>query len=255
MPNPSHNLSGTDPLFEPFSVHAVNLAEHADNPVHTDAGAKAAGFDAALVAGTTIYAYLTNVPTRAWGLDWVASGGGELRLRRPVLERDPVICDAEVSTVGVSPGSAAGTVVHARVGRESRASLSLWSRSPSRPERRSTPLGSFTVELDEMSASYAHRAGDSNTLCADAGVVHPVIWANLSNRVFVRYLVTGPWVHVRSRIHHFGLAPVGSEIVVNAALVDRFESRAGERALVDIDFMVDGNRVAYVEHEAIITLA
>ena len=43
-----------------WSVHAKNLPEHSRNAIHTDEGGKAAGFDGALVAGVTVYAYLTN---------------------------------------------------------------------------------------------------------------------------------------------------------------------------------------------------
>ena len=39
-----------------WSVQARNLPEHASNPIHTDEGGRAAGFDAALVAGVTVYA-------------------------------------------------------------------------------------------------------------------------------------------------------------------------------------------------------
>ena len=44
----------------PWTVTARNLAHHARNPIHTDAGAQAQGFPRALVAGVTTYAYLTH---------------------------------------------------------------------------------------------------------------------------------------------------------------------------------------------------
>jgi len=52
-----------------WTVTAQNLAEHARNPIHTDAGAQAAGFPRALVAGVTTYAYLTH-PIAAAGLSF-----------------------------------------------------------------------------------------------------------------------------------------------------------------------------------------
>ena len=52
---------GVPPLRD-HQVVAQNLPEHARNPIHTDEGARAAGFDRALVAGVTTYAYLANVP-------------------------------------------------------------------------------------------------------------------------------------------------------------------------------------------------
>jgi hypothetical protein len=66
--------------------------------------------------------------------------------------------------------------------------------------------------------------------------------------------VTGPWVHTRSRIHHEGLAAIGSTITTDAVLIERFDSRAGERALVDIRILADDVPVATIEHEAIIVL-
>lgn len=67
---------------ETWSVRAVNLPDHADNKIHTDEGARAAGFPAALVAGTTIYAYMTHPPAAGWGTHWLSGGGCELHLRR-----------------------------------------------------------------------------------------------------------------------------------------------------------------------------
>ena len=75
-----------------WTVTAQNLAEHARNPIHTDAGAQAAGFPRALVAGVTTYAYLTHPVAAAWGEHWLSNGGGELRLRRPVFDHDTVQC-------------------------------------------------------------------------------------------------------------------------------------------------------------------
>ncbi len=81
---------------ESWSVLAQNLPEHAGNAIHTDEGARAAGFPAALVAGVTTYAYLTHPVIAAWGLDWVAAGGGEVRFRRPVFAGDLVRCEPSV---------------------------------------------------------------------------------------------------------------------------------------------------------------
>ena len=53
-----------------WTVQARNLPDHASNKIHTDDGARAAGFESALVAGVTTYAYLTRPLVAAWGLDW-----------------------------------------------------------------------------------------------------------------------------------------------------------------------------------------
>ena len=89
-------------------VRARNLPEHADNPIHTDAGAAAAGFPAALVAGVTTYAYMTHPLVAAWGEDWLRRGGGEMRFKAPVFDGGEVRCeptaaDGDVLIAAVCP--------------------------------------------------------------------------------------------------------------------------------------------------------
>ncbi|MEM7094592.1 MAG: hypothetical protein AAF567_16430 [Actinomycetota bacterium] len=230
-----------------WSTTAINLPDHADNLIHTDAGARAAGFEAALVAGTTVYAYLTHVPASAWGLDWVRAGGGELRLRRPVFDHDPVDCV-------VSADEAGEPIVSASVAGDVRATLDVWQETTAPALRSGEALTPLETVLDDTAMDYGTRCGDDLSLYAEHGVGHPVTWANLANTLFKENLVTGPWVHVRSRIHHEGLAPAGSAIHVEGVLIERFDSRAGERALVDLRIYADDAPVATIEHEAIIVL-
>lgn len=231
-----------------WSTTAINLPDHANNPVHTDAGAQAAGFERALVAGTTVYAYLTHVPMAAWGVDWLGGGGGELRLRRPVFDADLVDCVID------DPTSATPTVA-ATVGGDARATLELWETIDAPAMRSGEQLETVAVTLGDAEADYGVRCGDDLGLYAELGVMHPVTWLNLANRVFMRHLVTGPWVHVRSKVYHEATAPVGAEVHIDSVLVERFDSRAGERALVDMRIHADGVPVATIEHEAIIVLA
>ena len=54
----------TDTELTHWSTRAINLPDHANNLIHTDEGARAAGFPGALVAGATIYAYMTHPQQR-----------------------------------------------------------------------------------------------------------------------------------------------------------------------------------------------
>lgn len=228
----------------PWSTAAINLPDHADNIIHTDEGARAAGFDSALVAGTTVYAYMTHPAVAAWGRDWLSGGGGELRLRRPVFDHDQVDC--LISD---------GPTVTATVGGDERASLALWERVEAPATRAGDELKPFDVTLTEAHLDYGVRCGDDLALYADENIAHPVTWANLANSVFIDNLVTGPWIHVRSKIYHEGLATLGSRIHIESHLLERFDSRAGERALVDMRIYADEQPVATIEHEAVIVLA
>lgn len=230
----------------PWSTTAINLADHSDNLIHTDAGARAAGFERALVAGTTVYAYLTHLPVEAWGADWVGSGGGELRLRRPVFDEERVDC-----LVTETPD---GPLVTAEVGGDARASLTVWQHVTPPAIRDGESLRPLETRLTADHMSYGARCGDDLALYAERGIAPPVTWANLANSVFKQNLVTGPWIHVRSKIFHEATVGLGAAIRIEPVLIDRFDSRAGERALVDMRLFADGEPVATIEHEAIITL-
>ena len=127
------------------------------------------------------------------------------------------------------------------------------SEAPAEPTgERLEPL---VVELGDRWAGYAMRAGEDLGLYADEGLVHPSVWPTLANRVFATQLVDGAWVHTRSRIRHRGAVAPGDTVVVESWEIDRFSTRSGERAVVDMRMTVDDRLVCAVEHEAIVRLA
>ena len=116
-------------------------------------------------------------------------------------------------------------------------------------------MTSRRVQLgDRWGADYGERVGDDLDLYRREGVVHPAVWPALANHVVGADLVRGPWIHLRSVIRHHGLAPATAVADVHAVVVDRFQRRSGERAIVDVLIEVDGRLVASLEHEAIIAL-
>ena len=110
------------------------------------------------------------------------------------------------------------------------------------------------LDLGDGLGSYGVRAGDDLDLYELEGRVHPAAWPCIGNTVTKAFHVNGPWVHVRSAVTHLG--PVSSDAVVSvsSALVDRFDSRAGQRVVIDIEVNVDGGAVARIEHESIVQL-
>ena len=237
------------PPLPSWSIGAVNLAEHADNPVHTRDGGVAAGYPGAVVAGTTVYAYLTRPAAEAWGVPWVGGGTAEVRFHAPVIEDDHL----EVVPVELGPSR---WEIEARTPAGVCATL-LVGLAPAEPPP--APAGERLEPLVEVLgdrwAGYADRVGEDLDLYSAAAIVHPVVWPSLANRVFATQLVDGAWVHTRSRIRHLGVAAPGDTVVVEGWLVDRFTARSGERAVVDVRISVDGHPVAAIEHEAIVRLA
>lgn len=232
-------------------VRARNLPEHEDNPIHTDAGARAEGFPSALVAGVTTYAYLTHPLVAAWGSDWLARGGGEVRFRAPVF------ADAEVQCVPTveSDDSVLVEAVCADQDRNPRVAFAAVRDAGPAPATRPgerLPSRQFTLG-DEFAADYAERAGDDLAVYAELGIAHPVTWPQIANRIFSTDLVNGSWIHTRSIIRHHALASLGSVVDVHATVVERVQ-RGGTRAIVDILIEHDGQPIATLEHEAIVDL-
>jgi hypothetical protein len=233
----------------PWSIVAQNLPEHARNPIHTDSGAQAAGFARALVAGVTTYAYLTHPVVVAWGEDWLASGGGEVRFRSPVFQDDHL---------DLVPASVDGDVmIDARVGDDlALATFRAVRDSGAPPSMRSGEvLRTRQIALDgELGAEYGVRAGDDLDVFVRLGLVHPAVWPALANHIVHVDVARGAWIHTRSIIRHHGIARAGATATVHAVVVERFD-RSGERAVLDVRIDVDGRPVATLEHEAIIALA
>ncbi|MEM7143272.1 MAG: hypothetical protein AAF548_19805 [Actinomycetota bacterium] len=234
------------PPLPSWSIRAVNLAEHADNPVHTDSGGRAAGYDGAVVAGTTVYAYLTRPAAQAWGEEWVTGGTATVRFLGPVLADD---------LVELAPVEEDGAWrVEARLGEVVAATCTVapGHERPGEPAgRRLEPL---VVELDDRWVGYAARAGEDLAIYREDDLVHPVVWPSLANRIYATQLVDGAWVHTRSRIRHLGAARPGDVALVEAFEIDRFETRSGERSVCDVRVSIDGRPVAAVEHEALVRL-
>jgi acyl dehydratase len=232
-----------------WSVAAQNLPEHARNAIHTDEGAQAAGFPRALVAGVTTYAYLTHPIAAAWGLDWVAGGGGEVRFRRPVFDGDVVRCTPS------NDGDAVVVDALTDEPEQPRASFRAVRSGGVAPGLRpGEALLPRAIRLEgEWGADYGERAGDAFALYREHGIVHPAVWPALANHIVHTQVARGSWIHTRSVVRHHALAPAGSTADVHATVVRRFESH-GERAVLDVRIEVAGTVVATLEHEAIVAL-
>jgi len=240
-------ISSSAPL--PWTVTAQNLAEHARNPIHTDAGAQAAGFPRALVAGVTTYAYLTHPVAAAWGDHWLSHGGGELRLRRPVFDRDIVQCTPHPDGDAVE--------IHAITSEpdQPRAIFrAIRDAGPAPAMRPGQVLPVHRIHLEGVHGTdRGLLAGDDLALYAEHNLVHPAVWPTLANDVVHTEVATSSWVHTRSIIRHHARVEAGSQAEIHSAIVDRFTAH-GERVVLDFHIVVNGQVVASLEHEAIISL-
>ncbi len=242
-----------------WSIVARNLPQHANNPIHTDAGAQAEGFERALVAGVTTYAYCCHPAIDHFGLAWVRTGQSEVRFRSPVFDGDTVTFPVtEHAHQDRDDASSGGIDIGATVRRADKAlvTMTAWPHHQTPfVERPGEQLDTVTLNLSgEYGPEYAALAGDSHPSFLAADVVHPAVWPALANYVFHRQLVRGSWIHTRSIVRHVAAVPAGSQAEISTTVVERFV-RSGERAIADVVIRVEGAIVATVEHEAIIDLS
>lgn len=237
-----------------WSVLAQNLPEHAANAIHTDAGAQAAGFESALVAGVTTYAYLTHPLVAAWGIDWLTHGGGEVRFRAPVFAGRRIDCvpsaeaeapDAAVVVEAVDVAEELNPRVVVRAVRDA-------GPPPIMRTGEVLPDRQFTLD-DRYGIDYGERAGDDLDIYRNRDLVHPAVWPAIANNIMSTDLVTGSWIHTRSIIRHHAPGPAGAVVDVHATVIERFD-RGGRRAVIDVLIALDGRPLATLEHEAIIEL-
>ena len=80
------------------------------------------------------------------------------------------------------------------------------------------------------------------------------MWLALANYVVHRDVARGSWIHTRSIVRHHAVAPAGSLATLTSVVVERFDTKAGERAVLDVHIGVDGVSVATLEHHAIVAL-
>ena len=233
-----------------WSVHAKNLPEHSRNPIHTDECGKAAGFDGALVAGVTVYAYLTNPILTLWGVDWLREGSSVVEFKSPVLADELVECITVLDDMSLN--------VNATVSNQIRAQCTAFIGKPvssNSPDSSIELLETEEIHLVNEWENYGHRLGDDHEIYSDLGVIHPAVWPSLANYVVEKNLVTGAWVHTRSKISHHDLVQIGSVATLESRVINRFETKAGNRAVINVAVTVEGEKVAEVEHEAIVSLS
>ncbi|MBI4014234.1 MAG: hypothetical protein HY359_18095 [Candidatus Rokubacteria bacterium] len=265
-----------------YRVRARNLSRSTANKIHDDAVARTYGYAAGLVAGTTVYAYMTQPLVAGWGLDWLARGTGRLALLHPVYDGDEVTVQTRV--VARSGGEVAGEVaaeVTALTARGPAATLLAglsWGGPPLAPDPGGypaaplpavappaseaalaalQPLGSPEFRLDESEAAgYAADLDDPLPVYRGTeAVAHPGLLLQQANRALAENVVLGPWVHVTSDAVHCGLARAG-QVLATRGRVARVYERKGHRFVeLDLLLVADGARpVMLVRHVAIYQL-
>jgi acyl dehydratase len=215
-------------LFREHRVRARNLFRDAANRIHDDAVARQHGYAGALVAGVTIYGYLSRLVVDAWGVEWLRRGTATVRFARPVYDGDLLTLSGRIR--GRSGREEAGEIlaeIEARTPRgevaatmaaglawggpvvalEPRAYPAAALPGSPPPVTAEDPLGTPVLRLD---AAVLERAADdlddpSPVYRGSAGVVHAGLVLRQANRALSENFTLGPWIHVSSDVAHLDL--------------------------------------------------
>ena len=254
-----------------YRVRARNVFRDAPNRIHDDAVARRLGYAGGVVAGTSVYAYLTHPLVARLGPAWLARGTARVRFRRPVYEDDQLTVRGWV--VGVSGGERAGEVALELEATTERAGVAAtmiaglaWGAPPVVPEVADYPaaalppspevrplataavlaaldrLGTPSITLDPaVLASWVTDHDETlGVYRGPAALAHPGLLLQQANRALSENVTLGPWAHVWSDLA--GLDPPGGPARTGDRLATRGRVvRVGERhgrGEVELDLLV-----------------
>ncbi|WP_428542600.1 hypothetical protein [Rhodopila sp.] len=240
---------------EPYNVVAINTSKASENKIHDDATARRFGFKGGFVGGVNVYAFMTHLPVRQWGLDWLERGTGEARFAKPVYADDV----AEVA--GVADADGLALTVHSEgvlcaTGRAALASellpapaLGEFQSVPARLERAPADEASLRIgdwlgmiPLPVTAASHAQDLadiGETDPIYEREQIVHPVTIMRCCNWVLSQNVILPAWIHMGSNVRNLGLARVGDTLNARGLITKNYEHKGHK--WVEVDVMVVAN--------------
>ena len=252
------------------SVAAYNLSAASENKIHDDAVAKRFGFEGGLVPGVEVYAYMTALPVRQFGIDWLRGGYADCRFQKPVYDgrqaivtgkadgkdglsltvtMDDVVCaTGKASLPPTAPLPPVSQIATAALpGEADRPDASPESLTPGRV------LGTFeTCFSDDEHAAYLLDVRESLPLYATEQITHPGLILRLANRALGCNVRLGPWIHVGSTIRNHALARHGDRLAARAIVTAEYEHKGHRFAELDVLVTADNRTsVARIHHTAI----
>ena len=254
-----------------YRVQARNLSHASENKIHDDGVARRFGFEGGLVPGVEIYAYMTHLPARRWGVGWLERGTAECRFFKPVY-------DGKLVTVSAT-GTAHALAMTVESEEEQCAAGAAGlpeeaSPAPGVPDAAPIPAPGDRPDADEATLAVGRRLSsqplvltldrlkqyladihETDPLYARAKLIHPAFMLRLSNLALKDNVKLGAWIHAASSIRHFGLARAGDSLAAHAQVAANYEHKGHRFVDLDVVIVADEKRVvAQVRHTAIYRL-
>jgi hypothetical protein len=231
-----------------------------------------------LVPGVTVYAYLVQPAVEAWGVDFLAHGVASIRLDRPLYDGGAFKVDVHPEegrayrgevrdSVETVCGSGRASIPDVAPIAPARRGDRPVPRGGSRPDAtraaleqlRETGLGALELEWQasgEMERTTRELDTMPDLIRPDRGAyANPAFTLGCANWILARNVRLGPWIHVQSDVQHFAAVPRGSQLVVEARVVELFARGGHEFVDLDVVLFIRPDRPALsARHRAIYKL-
>ena len=251
-------------------VNAFNLSAASENKIHDDTVAKKFGFQGGLVPGVEIYAYMTNLPVRQFGAEWLSGGSLYCRFQKPVYYGKTAMASSQpeadgsitlkVESEGVLCGSGSAEMGHRHAAPSVKtyavAALPNYDTRPAAaPEAlvEGQVMGTFEQVMDaEDLGQYLIDVREELDLYAAEKIVHPGWLLRLGNRALSMNVKLGPWIHVGSKVTNFATAHYGDTVQSRATVSHAYEHKGHRFVELDVLLVANGDAaVAQIDHTAI----
>jgi acyl dehydratase len=248
-------------------------APRPSNPIHSTGGAKAYGYQGALVGGATVYGWGVRTIVEALGEGWLDEGWAELQFRRPVYPGDElavnvaedgafqIVKGSDVcirGAVGLGRAEWLGTLAmptnltpEARV--ENRPALTMENA----PVGRDLRARSVATPVEEMIAFARDKEGEGlQCFLSQRPRLHPGWTASQLTHLLHHSYEYGLAIHTASHIQHLAPAYAGQTLTVAGRCVETHE-RKGHHYIVNDGAILgeNGHVLVRLRHTAIFRIA
>ena len=249
------------PELPPYRVEAFNIAAELENKIHHHDVASRYGFSSGLVPGTAVFGYMTHQPVALWGRDWLENGSATCRFHHPVYGEKSVVVttrhhgdqmDLEVHSEERLCATGSADMRCAEIAPD--ACEYPVSQPPSAENRPAADPQSLTPGRVLCTRPYAPTRSEAlqwlddlretDSLYANAGVLHPATLLRLCNWTLMQNFALGPWIHTESRVRNFRSMPVGGSLVARGVVLRNWEHKGHRLVELDVVVVLDGATLA-----------
>lgn len=250
-------------------IEAFNLSATSENKIHDDAVAQKFGFQGGLVPGVEVYAYMSNLPVRHFGPEWLSGGTAECRFQKPVYDGRVAVASGiaeangsltlKVESEGVLCGTGSAAMAQRTAPSLDKYAVKALPEYESRPDAAPEALvagqvmGTFEQVMDAAEqAQYLADVREDLDLYAAEKIVHPGWLLRLGNRALSMNVKLGPWIHVGSKITNFAAARYGDTLQSRASVAREYEHKGHKFVELDVLLVAnDETAIAQIDHTAI----